>query len=284
MTNLTEHTRRVWNPMTGCTKLSPGCDNCYVERIASRLSERYFDGEEKYHSYALGFTFREHLDRLLDPYYLGPSILEVNSMSDLFHENATLEFQQMVFKAMNECPHILFQVLTKRPERVLELADNFNFTPNIWLGTSVAVNGSLGYIEHLRQVPAAVRFVAFEPLLELIQDVNLDGIHWVTVGGESPGWGNAMRACELEWISRIVQQCDEQKVAVFIKQLGGFLGKKMGMVNAKGFPDLKGGEFEKFPLHLQRREYPIDVDAFLSQWVEVESPIKGTFRKWISKS
>src|SRR5690606_24175645 len=142
------------------------------------------------------------------------------------------------------CPQHIFQILTKRHERLAELAGELNWTDNIWMGVSVGENRSVPFIDSLRKVPAKVRFISFEPLIERIEGVNLEGIDWAIIGGESPGLNGGMRPCNIHWIESLVEQCDASDTAVFVKQLGGVVGQRMGMVNDYGRPDLKGGQFE----------------------------------------
>ena len=196
----------------------------------------------------------------------------VNSMSDLLHEDFPDWFIRLVFKTMNESPHHIFQVLTKRPERLLRMAKELSFTENIWIGVSVEDNERMHRIETLRKIPSAIRFVSFEPLLELLSKPNMAGVHWAIIGGESPGARGRMRLCEINWIESLCTYCDEQGVAVFVKQLGGAQGRRLKMLNKYGKIDLKGGELEKFPTHLQRREYPIDVQDYFDRF---EKPMIG---------
>jgi protein gp37 len=181
-------------------------------------------------------------------------------MSDIFHEDFPLEYIQKVFQVMNDCPQHIFQILTKRHQRLAELAGELNWTDNIWMGVSVGENRSVPFIDSLRKVPAKIRFISFEPLIESIEGVNLEGIDWAIIGGESPGLNGMMRPCNIHWIESLVEQCDASDTAVFVKQMGGVLGRKLGMDNPFCGTAIKGAEFEKFPVHLQRREYPIDLE------------------------
>lgn len=208
-----EWTEMTWNPVTGCTKISPGCKHCYAEKMAKRLhamgSPRYKDGFK--------VTLQDDLVDL-PKRWKAPRKVFVNSMSDLFHPLIPAEFIQRVFKTMNECSQHQFQVLTKRPERLLELSATLTWTANIWMGVSVESQKYVSRVEALTQVPAQVRFLSVEPLLGPIPDLPLIGIHWVIVGGESGARARPMKA---EWVKDIFRQCRKSKVAFFFKQWGG---------------------------------------------------------------
>jgi protein gp37 len=176
--------------------------------------------------YADGFKLTLHEDALEEPYgWKRARYVFVNSMSDLFHKDVPLAFVQRVFKVMNECPQHQFQVLTKRADRLEELAPKLTWTPNIWMGVSVENQDYTHRIDHLRKVPAAIRFLSVEPLLGPITRINLKGIHWVIVGGES---GPGARPLEADWVRRLRDKCQEQNVAFFFKQWGGVRKKKTG--------------------------------------------------------
>ncbi len=169
--------------------------------------------------YRNGFKLTLHEDALDEPYgWRRPRYVFVNSMSDLFHKEVPLEFVQKVFKVMNECPQHQFQVLTKRADRLEELARELHWTPNIWMGVSVENQDYTFRINHLRKIPAAIRFLSIEPLLGPISRLNLKGIHWVIVGGES---GPHSRPLEADWVRTIRDKCNDQGVAFFFKQWGG---------------------------------------------------------------
>ena len=208
-----EWTEVTWNPVTGCTKLSAGCKHCYAERLARRLQAM---GNRRYSN---GFQITLHEDLIDAPrQWRAPRVVFVNSMSDLFHQDIPTEFIRRVFLTMNECPQHTFQVLTKRSDRVRELAPALEWTPNIWMGVSVE-NASMHHrIHHLLEVPATVRFLSCEPLIGPAGVLPLDGIHWVIVGGES---GPAARPMEESWVHSIKNQCREAGVAFFFKQWGG---------------------------------------------------------------
>jgi protein gp37 len=208
-----EWTEATWNPVTGCTKVSAGCKNCYAERLAKRLramgSQRYVNG----------FRLTLHRDALHLPktWKTGRRVF-VNSMSDLFHRDVPLEFVQQVFETMRTCPQHIFQILTKRSERVRQLAGQIEWPANVWMGVSVENTSALGRIDHLREVPAAVRFLSCEPLLGSLAGINLEDIHWVIVGGES---GYGARPMNAAWVAEIHRACRTQKVPFFFKQWGG---------------------------------------------------------------
>lgn len=208
-----EWTEMTWNPVTGCTKISPGCKHCYAETMAKRLvamgSPRYRDGFK--------VTLQEDLVEL-PKRWRAPRTVFVNSMSDLFHPDIPADFIGRIFRTMNECPQHQFQVLTKRAERLVELAPTLKWTPNIWMGVSVESQRYADRAQSLRKVPAHIRFLSVEPLLGPIDDLPLEGIHWVIVGGES---GRGARPMEQEWVQAIFRQCRSAKVPFFFKQWGG---------------------------------------------------------------
>ncbi|PRX40907.1 protein gp37 [Planifilum fimeticola] len=207
-----EWTNATWNPVTGCTKVSAGCRNCYAERMARRLQAM---GVERYRN---GFQLTLHWDLIDLPLrWKKPRKIFVNSMSDLFHPEVLDEFILKVFETMNRSSQHVFQVLTKRPERVAAMADRLNWTSNIWMGTSVENMRVIERVDHLRNVPTQVRFLSCEPLLGPLH-LNLEGIHWVIVGGES---GPGARSVDGQWVREIRDQCIKENVAFFFKQWGG---------------------------------------------------------------
>ncbi len=217
-----EWTESTWNPVTGCTKISPGCKYCYAERLAHRLKAM---GQP---NYANGFrlTVHEHvLDAPLS--WKRPQTIFVNSMSDLFHKNVPTEFIDRVFYVMQTASQHCFQVLTKRSNRLADLADRFPWSPNIWMGVSVENSDYLYRIDDLRQTGAYVKFISFEPLLGPIDGIDLAGIDWVIVGGES---GPKSRPMEPEWARSIRDQCLEANVPFFFKQWGGRNKKRNGRI------------------------------------------------------
>jgi protein gp37 len=227
-----EWTEATWNPVTGCSKVSEGCKHCYAERMAKRLNAM------KNPRYINGFNVTLHPDLLEVPkHWSKPRKIFVNSMSDLFHKDVPLEFIQKVFNTMNETTQHSYQVLTKRPERALELSKWLNFTPNIWIGTSIENLSVIERIEFLLQIPSSIRFLSCEPLLGPLPNLNLDGIHWVIVGGES---GPGARPMEEDWVINIRNQCKNQKIAFFFKQWGGVQKFRNGR-------ELENRTYDEFP-------------------------------------
>ena len=215
-----EWTEATWNPVTGCTKVSPGCRHCYAERLSYRLQAM---GKEHYRN---GFRLALHEDALAIPFaWRSPRLVFVNSMSDLFHEGVPLSFIQRVFQVMMDCPHHTFQVLTKRPQIAAEHASQLNWPKNVWLGASIENAKAMVRIRHLCSIPAAIRFLSVEPLLEPIPRLPLTGIHWVIVGGES---GPGCRPMEPQWVRAIRDRCIARGVPFFFKQWGGVNKKKAG--------------------------------------------------------
>ena len=208
-----EWTQMTWNPVTGCTKLSPGCKHCYAERMAKRLKAM---GVARYRD---GFAVTLHEDLLQLPFtWKRPRLVFVNSMSDLFHRDVPLDFIQRAFDTMERCPQHTFQVLTKRSDRLREVAGDLPWPRNIWMGVSVENTTVAPRIADLQQVPAAVRFLSVEPLLGPIDALPLEGIHWVIVGGES---GPGARPMQAAWVESIHAQCKTADVPFFFKQWGG---------------------------------------------------------------
>lgn len=208
-----EWTEATWNPVTGCSKVSAGCQHCYAERLALRLQAM---GNARYRH---GFKVTRHPDLIeLPKRWREPRLIFVNSMSDLFHEHVPLAFIQRVFATMRGCPQHTFQILTKRSARLRQLSEQISWPPNIWMGVSVEDARVQHRIEDLRAVPAAVRFLSCEPLIGPLDDLPLGGIHWVIVGGES---GPGARPISIEWIRSILRQCQRANVPFFFKQWGG---------------------------------------------------------------
>lgn len=215
-----EWTESTWNPLTGCTKISPGCKYCYAERMAKRLQAM------NQPNYVNGFklTMHEHvLEKPLE--WKTPQVIFVNSMSDLFHKDVPLEFIQRVFDTMKRAHWHQFQVLTKRSERLAELSPYLEWTDNIWMGVSVENEKYTFRIDDLRKTGAKIKFLSVEPLIGPISKMNLKGINWVIVGGES---GPGARPLEREWVVNIRDQCLKAKVPFFFKQWGGVQKKKTG--------------------------------------------------------
>lgn len=226
-----EWTEMTWNPVTGCTKISAGCKYCYAEVMAKRLQAM---GVEKYKN---AFSLAIHEDALDIPYtWKKQKIVFVNSMSDLFHQNVPMEFIQKVFKTMNENPQHTFQILTKRPDRLLKVNEQLTWTHNIWMGVSVEDQRVKGRIDLLRQTNARTKFLSCEPLIGNLPDLNLQGIDWVIVGGES---GRKARWMDPEWVLDIMDQCKQANVPFFFKQWGGTNKKKTGrLLNGKTYDEM----------------------------------------------
>jgi protein gp37 len=215
-----EWTESTWNPLTGCTKISPGCKNCYAERMSLRLQAM---GQA---NYANGFNLTLHEQALQLPLgWKKPQMIFVNSMSDLFHQDVPIEFVQRVFEVMRQSSWHTFQVLTKRSQRLTELNAYLEWPPNVWMGVSVESSDYMFRIDHLRQTSARIKFLSLEPLLGPLPNLNLSGIDWAIVGGES---GPFSRRLETEWVIGIRDQCLIQNVPFFFKQWGGFKKKVAG--------------------------------------------------------
>lgn len=213
-------TRETWNPITGCTKVSAGCQNCYMFKQATRNKAM---GHDKYVNEA---SLTLHPQCLDEPRrWRKPRTVFVCSMADLFHEDVPFEFIRQVFKVMAECGQHTFQVLTKRPERMAEFAQTIEWPSNVWAGTSIEANAYVRRADALRQVPAQVRFISAEPLLAPLPDLELEGIHWVIVGGES---GKGWRPLDPDWARDLRDQCVRGNVAFFFKQYAAFQPKKLG--------------------------------------------------------
>lgn len=217
-----EWTEATWNPVTGCTKVSEGCRNCYAAKMAKRLHAM---GNPRYEN---EFNLTLHSDLVELPLrWKQPKRIFVNSMSDLFHKDVPLEFIQSVFETMGKAHWHTFQILTKRSDRLLELSSRLPWPPNVWQGVSVEDDRVTHRINHLREVPAQVRFLSIEPLIGPINNLNLENIHWVIVGGES---GPGSRPMDPEWVRTIRDQCVECEVAFFFKQWGGVQKHRTGRV------------------------------------------------------
>jgi len=217
-----EWTEGTWNPVTGCTKVSPGCAHCYAERLATRLQAM---GQANYKN---GFELTLQQQMLELPLkWRKPQTIFVNSMSDLFHADVPLDYVQRVFGVMRRATRHRFQVLTKRAERLEEVAPRLEWTPNVWMGVSVESERYRHRIDCLRRVPAAVRFLSLEPLLVPLHEIDLTGIHWVIVGGES---GPGARAMNSAWAADLRDQCVRAGVSFFFKQWGGVNKKRTGRV------------------------------------------------------
>ena len=210
-----EWTDKTWNPTTGCDKISAGCLHCYAEAITQRFPKGFPNG----------FSLTLHPERLKEPLrWRTPSRIFVNSMSDLFHDDVPLDFINQVFLVAQQTPWHIYQILTKRQSRLSDLASKLDFPKNIWLGVSVESQNHIDRIECLRTVPVSVRFISCEPLLGPLE-LNLTGIDWVIVGGES---GQKHRPMKLDWARDIRNQCQNSGVAFFFKQVGGRTPKAGG--------------------------------------------------------
>ena len=207
-----EWTEATWNPVTGCTKISPGCRNCYAERFALRLKAAHNP------SYTNGFQLTLHERILSYPLkWRKPHSIFVNSMSDLFHEDVPDQFIFDIFNVMNQANWHRFQILTKRSERLVELNHKLDWAPHIWMGVTVEDPDYTFRITQLLQTNANIKFLSLEPLLSPINDLGLSGIDWVIVGGES---GPHARPMEPIWVTSIRDQCQAYKVTVFLQTMG----------------------------------------------------------------
>jgi len=227
-----EWTETTWNPVTGCTKISPGCKYCYAERMALRLQAM---GQPNYRN---GFTVTLHERMLPLPLiWRKPRMIFVNSMSDLFHKDVPTSFIEKTFAVMRKASWHSFQVLTKRSDRLREIEATIDIPRNVWLGVSVECEDYLYRIDNLRAVNASVKFLSFEPLIGPLPDLDLNGIEWVIVGGES---GPGARPMHEEWVTDIRDVCLASRVPFFFKQWGGVVKKRMGRV-------LEGRTWDQMP-------------------------------------
>lgn len=233
-----EWTEMTWNPTTGCDKISAGCKFCYAEVMSKRLQAM---GVEKYKD---NFEVRTHEDALKIPYtWKNSKVVFVNSMSDLFHKDIPLDFIKKVFKVMNSNPQHVFQVLTKRAERLYELHTELKWTHNIWMGVSVENEKVKGRIDFLRQTNARVKFLSLEPLIGPLPNLDLKKIDWVIVGGES---GHRPRPMDADWVIDIQEQCKKNDVAFFFKQWGGKNKKSSGrMLNGRTYDEMPEIELQR---------------------------------------
>ena len=236
-----EWTDATWNPVTGCTKLSPGCDNCYAERFSERF--RNVRG----HYFRSGFDLTLRPERLEQPFgWKRPRMIFVNSMSDLFHKRVPTQYISRVFDVMERADHHVYQILTKRSSVLRNFVNqrygNGRAPAHIWLGVSVESPKFKVRLEHLQQTSAAVRFVSFEPLLERMGDLSLTGISWAIVGGES---GHGARPIQVRWVRELRDLCQAQKIAFFFKQWGGRTPKARGN-------EIDGRQWLDFPTHTTR--------------------------------
>jgi protein gp37 len=224
-----EWTEATWNPVTGCDRVSAGCDHCYAMTLAKRLkamgSAKYQnDGDPRTSGPGFGVTM--HPQALDEPLkWRTPRVVFVNSMADLFHAQVSLDFIRQVFDVMRDTPRHTYQVLTKRSLRLARVAPKLDWPNNVWMGVSVECGDVLNRVDHLRRVPAAVRFLSCEPLIGPLDGINLDGIHWVIAGGES---GPNYRPMDINWARGIRDACSDGDVAFFFKQWGGRTPKALG--------------------------------------------------------
>lgn len=228
-----EWTDATWNPVTGCTEVSPGCDHCYARTFAER-----FRGV-KGHPYEQGFDLKLWPERLTLPLkWVKPRRIFVNSMSDLFHKDVPDDYIEQVFSIMCQADRHIFQVLTKRSARLARLAPSLPWPSNIWVGVSVETIRYKWRVDHLREVPARVRFVSAEPLLGSLVDLDLTGIDWLIVGGES---GPAHRFCDPMWVRQLRDRSQDYGTAFFFKQWGGRSPKSGGR-------ELDGRTWDEYPI------------------------------------
>jgi protein gp37 len=239
-----EWTEQTWNPTVGCTKISPGCKHCYAETMARRLKAIGTAGYEN------GFALTLLPNRLRDPVARRkPTIYFVNSMSDLFHERIPDAYIQQVFDVIHETPQHTYQVLTKRAARLARFFSRRSAPANAWLGVSVEnVKFGVPRIDYLRRVNAEVRFLSVEPLIEDVGELSLSEIHWVIVGGES---GPKARPMKQQWVESIQRQCDEQSVAFFFKQWGGWGADGQRRAKSANGRLLHGRTWDQMPAQLQ---------------------------------
>ncbi|CAE6488062.1 DUF5131 family protein [Candidatus Nitrosotenuis uzonensis] len=260
-----EWTEATWNPTTGCTKISPGCANCYAATLSKRLKAM---GVYKYRN---EFRFMEQPNDLELPLkWKNTKKIFVNSMSDLFHENARIEFIARCFSIMLKAHWHTYQVLTKRPQKMRVFSDLFEkstgekIPSHIWMGVSVENDDYTWRINELRKVKSQIKFISFEPLIGSVGELNLEGIDWAIIGGES---GHNFRPVQKEWIMEIIEQCKKQKVAVFFKQWGGIRPKSGGReINGKTYSD-----------------YPEFVKSDLSKLANFETDFYELYLKQIAK-
>jgi len=246
-----EWTEATWNPSTGCTKISPGCKNCYAERLSKRLNLMGLD------KYKKGFEYSEHLhDISLPMKWKKSKKIFVNSMSDLFHEKSTMEFVAECFHTMIQADWHTYQILTKRPKKMAEFSHlfynyfGFKIPRHIWMGVSIENSDYKWRINELRKVKCHTKFISFEPLLGSLGKINLRGIDWAIIGGES---GFGFRPVKEEWIKEIIRECKRQKVAVFFKQWGGPRPKSGGRT-------IDDRTYDEYPVIIPRKNVLKSID------------------------
>lgn len=245
-TSRIEWTEHTWNPTVGCTKISPGCKHCYAETMAKRLQAMGTPGYEN------AFALTLLPERLDDPRgRKKPTVYFVNSMSDLFHDKVPDAFIEQVFEVIAATPHHTYQILTKRAARMARFFRKRVVPANAWLGVSVEDRKyGVPRIDHLRKVPASIRFLSVEPLLEEVGSLNLADIHWVIVGGES---GPKARPMKTEWAQAVQRQCAEQGVAFFFKQWGGWGADGKRRAKSANGRTLGGRTWDEMPVKVTRR-------------------------------
>ncbi len=235
----------TWNPLTGCTKISPGCAHCYAETMSKRLK---LMGQRNYRN---GFELTLHEHMLEVPLtWKRPRKIFVNSMSDLYHKDVPDEFIHRVFDTMSRADWHQYQILTKRADRLEQIAPSLPWAKHIWQGVSVENAEYTFRIDHLRRTPAHIKFLSIEPLLGPIPELNLSGIDWVIVGGES---GGNCRGMELEWVLGVRSACESQGVPLFVKQTGEKLARRLKLKSKKG------GDQTEWPTELRVRQFPLQM-------------------------
>ena len=250
-----EWTEATWNPLRGCTRVSEGCRFCYAERVAARFSgigQPYEGLVEKSKSgghprWSGEIMLVDHMLNEPRKWKQGKLIF-VNSMSDLFHEKVPLDYILRIFEVMRNTPQHSYQILTKRSERLADLSPKIDWSPNIWMGVSIEDSRVIDRADALCTVPSAIRFLSLEPLIGPIPNLNLVGLDWIIIGGES---GNQARIMETEWAIDLLNQCRSANLPCFVKQMGTQWARR------RGSKSRKGDDFSEFPPSLQVREYPV---------------------------
>lgn len=244
-----EWTERTWNPTVGCTKISPGCKHCYAETMSRRLKAMGTPGYEN------GFVLTLLPERFEDPVKRKkPTVYFVNSMSDLFHDKVPDDYIERVFQVIEQTPQHTYQILTKRAARMARFFRKRTVPANAWMGVSVEDQKyGVPRINHLRKVPATIRFLSVEPLLENVGQLDLSGIHWVIVGGES---GPKARPMEKAWALAVQHQCEDQNVAFFFKQWGGWGADGKKRAKAANGRELNGRTWDEMPEGVVNRVNP----------------------------
>lgn len=235
-----EWTEKTWNPSIGCNKVSAGCKYCYAEVFAKRLKSM---GVKDYED---GFRFKILPHRLNEPFKIKkPTQFFVNSMSDLFHEEMPFDYLDQVFEVIEKTPHHIYQILTKREQKMLEYFQNKKVPKNVWLGVSVENKSFVYRIESLKQINCSIRFISFEPLIGSVGTIDLKNIHWAIVGGES---GLKARKIKVEWVQEIFEQCKKDGVAFFFKQWGTWGADEIKRNKKKNGRIFLEKEWNEYPL------------------------------------